>query len=169
MTRYDDNTEREQWEIDADTWDRYYYEMEVGKFIQYHAGRNMELKKVQLLKGGYAQQDEELTRRTEEAGRKGLLTWERHDEIWTVQMMFSGVRRDGSETPVIVLADVNLAAGSENLDRAVNRAGILASIVSEEVIPAVICESISPERKRETEEKGVTVIVAKRKRPPPQY
>ena len=103
------------------------YELHIGKNIQSIAGQKLGLRGARVLHGSPAGSDLQFLHRSESAADNGVITWEQHDLLWNADFIVTGRNRaDG--TPVQAVGEASITAGNDDIDRAQERADILAAI-----------------------------------------
>ncbi len=135
------------------------YELHIGKNLQSIAGQKLGLRSARVLHGSPTGSDLPFLRRSESAVDRGLITWEQHDLLWNADFIVTGrSRADG--TPVQAVGEASITAGNDDIDRAQERADILAALTGQPATPVVVCANIDDERERRARDQGVTVVLA---------
>ena len=134
-----------------------YYEFKVQKNLGSIAGQHLRLRRVRKLKGLYTDDDQDLRDRVDEAEDNGIITESENNDMWLLDLIFSGRRRDDGKE-VLVAAEVSITAGTDDISRAKKRAETLHKVTDTATIPVVIAEHIDQERQEAAEQAGVFII-----------
>ena len=133
------------------------YEFKVQKNLGSIAGQNLRLRRTRTLRGPRTDDDEDLRNRVDDAEDDGIITEAENHDMWLLDLIFSGRRRDdGME--VLVAAEISITASDNDIVRARNRADVLHKVTSAETIPVVIADRIDQERRQAAEQDGAVVI-----------
>ena len=133
------------------------YEVKIERNIPSHAGQHLGMRGVRVLRGTMIGRDTELADQVERAADEGVITWEEHDQLLLVDLIFTGrSRTDG--TTILAAAEVSITAGNLDVDRAVKRARILEIVTGQPVVPVVISANVDDERAAMALDQGVTII-----------
>ena len=133
------------------------YEVKIERNIPSHAGQHLGMRGVRVLRGTMTGRDTELAEQVERAADEGVITWEEHDQLLLVDLIFTGrSRTDG--TTILAAAEVSITAGNFDVDRAVKRARMLEIVTGQPVVPVVISANVDDERAAMALDQGVTII-----------
>ena len=133
------------------------YEFKVQKNLGSIAGQHLRLRRTRTLKGPRTDDDQNLRNRVDDAEDSGIITESENHDMWLLDLIFSGRRRDdGNE--VLVAAEISITAGDDDISRAKERAETLHKATDNETIPVVIAEHIDRERQDAAEQAGVFII-----------
>ena len=133
------------------------YEVKIERNIPSHAGQHLGMRGVRVLRGTMIGRDTELADQVERAADEGVITWDEHDQLLLVDLIFTGrSRTDG--TTILAAAEVSITAGNLDVDRAVKRARILEIVTGQPVVPVVISANVDDERAAMALDQGVTII-----------
>ena len=133
------------------------YEFKVQKNLGSIAGQNLRLRRTRTLKGPRTDDDQDLRNRVDEAEDNGIITESENHDMWLLDLIFSGRRRDDGKE-VLVAAEISITAGNDDVSRAKERSETLRKATDIETIPVVIAEHIDQERYEAAEQVGVVVI-----------
>ncbi len=133
------------------------YEFKVQKNLGSIAGQHLRLRRIRTLKGPRAEDDQDLRSRVDEAEDKGTIAESENHDMWLLDLIFSGRRRDDGEE-VLVAAEISITAGDEDIARAKARAETLSKATDTDTIPVVFAENIDQERRQVAEQEGVVII-----------
>ena len=133
------------------------YEFNVQKNLGSIAGQNLRLRRTRTLKGPRTDDDQDLRNRVDEAEDNGIITESENHDMWLLDLIFSGRRRDDGKE-VLVAAEISITAGNDDVSRAKERSETLRKATDIETIPVVIAEHIDQERYEAAEQVGVVVI-----------
>ena len=133
------------------------YEFKVQKNLGSIAGQNLRLRRTRTLKGPRTDDDQDLRNRVDEAEDNGIITESENHDMWLLDLIFSGRRRDDGKE-VLVAAEISITAGNDDVSRAKERSETLRKATDTETIPVVIAEHIDQERYEAAEQAGVVVI-----------
>ena len=133
------------------------YEFKVQKNLGSIAGQHLRLRRTRTLRGPRTDDDQDLRDRVDEAEDNGTITEAENHDMWLLDLIFSGRRRDDGKE-VLVAAEISITAGDDDIARARNRAEALRKATDTETIPVVIAEHIDQERHEAAEQAGVIVI-----------
>ena len=112
------------------------YEVKIASNIRSILGQKLHIRNSKALKGPNLRTDENFEKDVEAAENNGRITPEETDDLWLLDLIVSGNRREGGER-VYVAAEVSITPG-DDADRAARRAGILRKITGRAVTPVVI-------------------------------
>ena len=112
------------------------YEVKIASNIRSILGQKLHIRNSRVLKGPNLRTDENFEKDVEAAENNGRITPEETDDLWLLDLIVSGNRREGGER-VYVAAEVSITPG-DDADRAARRAGILGKITGRAVTPVVI-------------------------------
>lgn len=133
------------------------YEFKVQKNLGSIAGQHLRLRRTRTLKGPRTDDDQNLRNRVDDAEDSGIITESENHDMWLLDLIFSGRRRDdGNE--VLVAAEISITAGDDDISRVKERAETLHKATDNETIPVVIAEHIDRERQDAAEQAGVFII-----------
>ena len=135
------------------------YEFKVQQNLGSIAGQNLRLRRTRTLKGPRTDDDQDLRSRVDEAEDNGIITESENHEMWLLDLIFSGQRREGGDK-VLVAAEISITAGDSDISRAKDRAETLHKATGTATIPAVITAHINQERRQAANQVGVVVITA---------
>ena len=133
------------------------YEFKVQKNLGSIAGQNLRLRRTRTLKGPRTDDDQDLRNRVDEAEDNGIITESENHDMWLLDLIFSGQRRDDGKE-VLVAAEISITAGDNDIARVRNRAEVLNKVTGTETIPVVIADHIDQERQEAAEQAGVVII-----------
>lgn len=133
------------------------YEFKVQKNLGSIAGQHLRLRRTRTLKGPRTDDDQGLRDWVDEAEDNGVITESENHDMWLLDLIFSGRRRDGGNE-VLVAAEVSITAGHDDISRAKERSETLHKATDIETIPVVIAEHIDQERQESAEQAGVFII-----------
>lgn len=133
------------------------YEFKVQKNLGSIAGQSLRLRRVRTLKGPRADDDQDLRNRVDDAEDNGVITEPENHDMWLLDLIFSGRRRDdGAE--VLVAVEISITAGDDDISRARDRSEVLRRATEAETIPVVIADHIDQDRYEAAEQAGVVII-----------
>ena len=121
------------------------------------AGQHLRLRRIRTLKGPRADDDQDLRNRVDDAEDGGIITESENHDMWLLDLIFSGRRRDDGKE-VLVAAEISITAGDDDISRAKDRAEVLRRAANTETISVVIAEHIDQERCEAAEQAGVVII-----------
>ena len=133
------------------------YEFKVQKNLGSIAGQHLRLRRIRMLKGPRADDDQDLRNRVDDAEDGGIITESENHDMWLLDLIFSGRRRDDGKE-VLVAAEISITAGDDDISRAKDRAEVLRRAANTETISVVIAEHIDQERYEAAEQAGVVII-----------
>ena len=133
------------------------YEFKVQKNLGSIAGQHLRLRRIRTLKGPRADDDQDLRNRVDDAEDGGIITESENHDMWLLDLIFSGRRRDDGKE-VLVAAEISITAGDDDISRAKDRAEVLRRAANTETISVVIVEHIDQERYEAAEQAGVVII-----------
>ena len=133
------------------------YEFKVQKNLGSIAGQHLRLRRIRTLKGPRADDDQDLRNRVDDAEDGGIITESENHDMWLLDLIFSGRRRDDGKK-VLVAAEISITAGDDDISRAKDRAEVLRRAANTETISVVIAEHIDQERYEAAERAGVVII-----------
>ncbi len=134
------------------------YELKVERNIASYAGQNLGLRNVRTLHGNQGRAPS-LISQSEQRAEDGRISWDEHDQLWLADLIFSGTTRNEA-ADVNAVAEVSITAGDEDIERALERARILALVIQSPATPVVITSQIDPARAEAAHQRGVTIIQA---------
>ena len=134
------------------------YELKVERNIASYAGQNLGLRNVRTLHGNQGRAPS-LISQSEQRAEDGRISWDEHDQLWLADLIFSGTTRKEAAN-VNAVAEVSITAGDEDIERALERARILALVIQSPATPVVITSQIDPARAAAAHQRGVTIIQA---------
>ena len=112
------------------------YEVKIASNIRSILGQKLHIRNSKALKGPNLRTNEDFEKDVEAAENNGRITPEETDDLWLLDLIVSGTRRESGER-VYVAAEVSITPG-DDADRAARRAGILRKITGRAVTPVVI-------------------------------
>ena len=134
------------------------YEFQVQGKIGGIAGQHLNVRRTKVLLGALTGLDTELEELIEQAEDNGIITSEQTYQLMLVDLIFNGRRRtDGADLHVAVEASETI--NNNDIIRAAERAGILASVIGQPVIPAVVGTNIDDTRTALAAANNVTVML----------
>ena len=134
------------------------YAYKAEKNISAFAARQLQLRAVKVLFGARPGLTPELQELVNQAEGRGTITLEQVGELWAVDLIFNG-RRQNDGLEVYVAAEASITIGDRDINRASERAGILAAATGSLAIPAVIGARIDEQRTALAAANNVTVIL----------
>lgn len=150
-----------KYDVDILKKDMAYLKGEFGRFKgsdferkiceRYYAYFGRALKKLKRI------QMEELLPLLDTAEEAGLITEDEADEIRRLDLILQGVIK-ATGKKVILAVEVSYSLYREDLERALRRADILATLLKEEVIPTLVCVEAQEELLKEADEKGIYLL-----------
>ena len=112
-----------------------------------------------ILRKGKLISFEEILPILDDAEDKKVITSEQRDAVLRLDILISGqikeLRKD-----VILAVEVSYSLYPEDLERAFERAQILASLLNKEVIPTVVACEVTEDIEKQADEKGILLIKA---------
>lgn len=100
---------------------------------------------------------EELVSLAEDAEEQGLIDEEQYESLFELDLVVEGLLKL-DKRPVVLAVEISHSVYEEDIERAIERANILATILNKEVIPAVIGSEVKEELMDQAESRGVLVI-----------
>ena len=134
------------------------YEIKIEKNIGSIAGRHLQVRRINILKGAWIGLAPSLMDLIEQAEDDGIITEEQNYELGLTDLIFDGRRRDDASV-IHVAAEISVTIGNTDITRATERADILRTVVNQPVIPAVIGSRIDGTRSAMAAANNVTVIL----------
>ncbi len=133
------------------------YEFKVQKNLGSIAGQHLHLRRTRTLKGPRTDDDQDLRERVDDAEDRGIITESENHDMWLLDLIFSGRRRE-DRAEVLVAVEISLTAADNDISRVKERAETLHKATDTETIPVVIAEHIDQERHRAAKQAGVVII-----------
>ena len=133
------------------------YEFKVQKNLGSIAGQHLSLRRTRTLKGPRTDDDQNLWEQAYDAEDRGLITEAENHDMWLLDLIFSGQRRD-DRAEVLVAAEISITAGDSDISRAKERAETLGKVTDKETMPIVIAASVDEERSQAARQAGVVII-----------
>ena len=134
-----------------------YYELKVTRRIGGVVGSAF--RRVRVLKGLPVGPNSEFIDLVEDAEDNGVITEEQYLQIQQLDLILTGRRKiDGAE--VYIAVEVSVTIGDSDITRAARRAEILATVVGQPTIPAVIGVNIDDDRATLASANNVSVFLA---------
>ncbi|MCS7164538.1 MAG: hypothetical protein NZ845_06045 [Thermodesulfovibrio sp.] len=118
---------------------------------RYYAYFGRLLRKAKLI------QFEEILPKIDEAEEKGIITEEERDSIVKLDLIVTGQIKKTSKD-VILAIEVSYSLYEDDIERALKRAGIVASLLEKETIPTIVYVESKEEVEKLAEEKGILLI-----------
>ncbi len=125
-------------------------------FLDTHIAQQLDLLTPTILKGDGT--DPEFAEDLERAVTSDRITWEERNQLLAADLISSSRTRDGREN-VMVVAEISITTGDDDIDRAKARALILARVQDWRTIPAIISASIDLDRARMAQDAGAIVMM----------
>ncbi len=134
------------------------YEYKVQKNIPALAARYLNVRRTRVLLGGLTMMDAGLEELIEQADDDGVITDQQNTELRLIDIIFTCRRRtDGADMHVV--AEVSVTINDNDIIRAAERAGILASVIGQPVMPVVVGTNIDDTRTALAASNNVTVML----------
>jgi len=102
---------------------------------------------------------EEILPILDDAEDKRVITPEQRDAVLRLDILISGQIKE-LKKDVILAVEVSYSLYPEDLERAFERAQILASLLNKEVIPTVVACEVTEDIEKQADEKGILLIKA---------
>jgi hypothetical protein len=102
---------------------------------------------------------EEIIPILDDAEEKGLITEEQRDSVLNLDILVKGQIKS-TQKQVILGIEVSYSLHEDDIERAIERAQILAHVLHEEVIPTVVTAEVKEDLEKLADEKGVFLIKA---------
>jgi len=118
---------------------------------KYYAYFGKLLRKTKLI------QFEEIVPILDDAEEKGLITEEQRDSLLRLDIIVKGQIKS-TQKPVVLAVEVSYSLYRDDIERAIERAEILAQLLKEEVIPTVVSAETQEDAEKLADEKGVLLI-----------
>ena len=134
------------------------YEFKIEKNIASIAGRYLQVRRINVLKGAWTGLAPGLMDLIEQAEDDGIITGEQSYELGLTDIIIDGRRKDDAST-LHVAAEISITIGDIDITRATERADILRAVINQPVIPAVIGSRIDDTRATMAAANNVTVIL----------
>ena len=134
------------------------YEIKIEKNIGSIAGRHLQVRRINILKGAWIGLAPSLMDLIEQAEDDGLITEEQSYELGLTDLIFDCRRRDDASV-LHVAAEISVTIGNSDITRASERADILRAVINRPVVPAVIGSRIDETRSAMAATNNVTVIL----------
>ncbi|MDW7972735.1 MAG: hypothetical protein RMI01_05980 [Thermodesulfovibrio sp.] len=110
-----------------------------------------------LLRKSKLIQFEDILPKIDEAEEKGIITEEERDSILKLDLIVTGQIKKTSKD-VILAIEVSYSLYEDDIERALKRAGIVASLLEKETIPTIVYVESKEEVEKLAEEKGILLI-----------
>ena len=133
------------------------YELKVERNIHSLAGKHVDLRGVQVLRGALLPMDGRLREACEQAEVNGQITAQLLTELWAADLILSGWDRRTSLT-VHAVMEASITVGDNDIIRASDRRETLAEVSGNTVIAAVVGAHIDQTRRDLAIARGVRVI-----------
>ena len=133
------------------------YEQRIVRHSRSIAGRYLSIKRAKILHSIDATEQEVLDGLMETATEAGSVTDEQGYELDLADIIIAGSGAPGGSDYAVI--EVSETIGDNDVDRAHERAAILARAVSEPVTAAVIGKSVSDANRQRAARSNVTVII----------
>ncbi|WP_353684788.1 hypothetical protein V4D30_03075 [Thermodesulfovibrio sp. 3907-1M] len=104
-------------------------------------------------------QFEEVVPILDDAEERGLITEEQRDSVLNLDLLVKGQIKSTHKS-VILAVEVSYSLHEDDIQRAIERAQILAQVLHEEVIPTVVTAEAKEDLEKLADEKGVFIIKA---------
>ena len=104
-------------------------------------------------------QFEEIIPILDDAEEKGLITEEQRDSVLNLDILVKGQIKS-TQKQVILAIEVSYSLHEDDIERAIERAQVLAHVLHEEVIPTVVTAEVKEDLEKLADEKGVFLIKA---------
>lgn len=137
----------------------YAYEDRMVQNIHHIVRRALGMESAKVLKGGSADAGE-LSAKVADAERRGAITREQSDRLFLADAVMSGMR-ESDRSPVHAVAEISVTIGEKDVERARERADILAKVMGEPAMGVVIGDGISEPDRRRAERSGVAVSLVR--------
>ena len=134
------------------------YEFKIEKNIASIAGRHLQVRRTNVLKGAWTALTPDLMDLIEQAEDDGIITGDQSYELGLTDLIFDGRRRDDASV-LHVAAEVSITIGDIDITRATERADILRAVINQPVVPAVIGSRIDDARAAMAAANNVTLIL----------
>ena len=134
------------------------YEFKIEKNIASIAGRHLQVRRTNVLKGAWTALAPDLMDLIEQAEDDGIITGDQSYELGLTDLIFDGRRRDDASV-LHVAAEVSITIGDIDITRATERADILRAVINQPVVPAVIGSRIDDARAAMAAANNVTLIL----------
>ena len=134
------------------------YEIKIEKNIGSIAGRHLQVRRINILKGAWIGLAPSLMDLIEQAEDDGIITEEQSYELGLTDLIFDGRRRDDASV-LHVAAEISVTIGNTDITRATERASILRDVINQPVVPAVIGSRIDDTRAAMAAANDVAVIL----------
>ena len=134
------------------------YEFKIEKNIASIAGRYLQVRRINVLKGAWTGLAPGLMDLIEQAEDDGIITGEQSYELGLTDLIFDGRHKDDASV-LHVAAEISITVGDIDITRATERANILRAVMNRPVVPAVIGSRIDDTRAAMAAANNVTVIL----------
>ena len=134
------------------------YEFAVQKAIHALACRCLSLRRTRVIYGAGAISNHDFVNTLNDAEDDGVISSEELAELLSLDLVFTA-RRPSDNANVHVAAEISITADHEDIERAANRAGMLARAVNQPVIPLVVSANVGDAETRLANDNGVVVVV----------
>jgi hypothetical protein len=112
-----------------------------------------------ILRSSKLVQFEEIIPILDDAEEKGLITEEQRDSVLNLDILVKGQIKS-TQKQVILGIEVSYSLHEDDIERAIERAQVLAHVLHEEVIPTVVTAEVKEDLEKLADEKGVFLIKA---------
>jgi cell division protein FtsB len=102
-------------------------------------------------------QFEEILQIIDDAEEKGLIKEEQRDSLLNLDIIVKGQIKS-TQKPVVLAVEISYSLYEDDIERAIERAQILAQILHEEVIPTVVTAEVREDVEKLADDKGVFLI-----------
>ena len=102
-------------------------------------------------------QFEEILPILDDAEEKGLITEDQRDSVLNLDILLRGQIKS-TQKLVILGIEVSYSLHKDDIERAIERAQVLAHVLREEVIPTVVTAEVKEDIEKLADEKGVFLI-----------
>jgi len=102
-------------------------------------------------------QFEEILQIIDDAEEKGLIKEEQRDSLLNLDIIVKGQIKS-TQKPVVLAVEISYSLYEDDIERAIERAQILAQILHEEVIPTVVTAEVREDVEKLADDKGIFLI-----------
>jgi len=102
-------------------------------------------------------QFEEILQIIDDAEEKGLIKEEQRDSLLNLDIIVKGQIKS-TQKPVVLAVEISYSLYEDDIERAIERAQILAQILHEEVIPTVVTAEVREDVEKLADNKGIFLI-----------
>ena len=133
------------------------YERKIGSNISSIASQHLELQKIRILKGYKAFDEMPFFDLIDDAVNRGAIDRQQRIDAGNVDIVLQG-QSQSEKSLIYVALEVSVTVGSNDIQRAANRAEILGQATGAPTLPVVIGANIDEARQELAAQQGVTLI-----------